>query len=365
MSGEAAGLRAAAMRLALAVAEVPYSLAARARNGMFERGLRGAARLPRPVISVGNITAGGTGKTPVVRWLAERLRDAGQAVAVLSRGYKAEPGMLGDEQRMLSDLLGAPPGKPPVLIRANPNRAGAAQALLREQPAVDVFLLDDGFQHRQLARDFDLVLVNAVEPFGYGRVLPRGLLREPLAGLRRADAFLLTRVDQSSAARLAEVRDALRRYNPAAPVYESVHAHTSFRTSAAEATTLPVEALRGRRWFLFCGIGEPASFLGQLVNVGGSNAGHRFFADHHAYTDAEVRALRAEAAAAGADVLVTTEKDWVKLAPLPAAAGDESRPPIWRVDVQIQFSGEDEAALLGDITRVLAQGPVPKNSIRL
>ena len=353
MSGEAAGPRAAVMRAGLSAAAASYALAVRARNGMFDRRLRRPARLPRPVVSIGNITAGGTGKTPVVRRLAERLRDAGRTVAILSRGYKARPGTLGDEQRMLAALLGgAPPGKPPVIIRANPNRAEAGRAVLREHAGVDVFLLDDGYQHRQLARDFDLVLVNAADPFGYGRVLPRGLLREPLGGLARADAFLLTRVDQVGDARLAEIRGVLGQHNAAAPVYESVHAHTGFRTADPEAPALPVTALRDRRWFAFCGIGEPTSFVRQLAGIGGPAAGHRFFADHHAYAEADVRALRSEAAEAGADVLVTTEKDWVKLAPLATMA--EPGLPVWRVDVEIQFSRDDhERMLLREVTSVL------------
>lgn len=355
MSGDARGAPAAALRVMMATAEIPYSLAARARNALFDRGVRSAVRLPRPVISVGNITAGGAGKTPAVRWLAERLRDARKTVAILSRGYKAgAPGELGDEQRMLASLLADEPGKPPVIVRADPSRARAGQAVLREQPAVDVFLLDDGFQHRQLARDFDLVLVNAVEPFGFGRVMPRGLLREPLAGLRRADAFLLTRVDQVTPARLREIREVLRRYRPDAPVYESVHAHTRFRPAGADRGLLPVEALRERRWFAFCGIAGPESFVKQLDQIGGTRVGQRAFADHHAYTDAELRGLRDEAAAAGADVLVTTEKDWVKLAALPGVGETGIGLPIWRVDVRIAFHGDDEAALFQRVSDVVA-----------
>jgi tetraacyldisaccharide 4'-kinase len=362
MSGEARGARAAALRTALALGELPYALVARARNAAFDVGLRGAARLPRPVISVGNITAGGTGKTPVVRWLAGQLRAGGRTVAVLSRGYKAAPGTLGDEQRMLADLLASEPGTPPVIIRAHPSRAAAGQAVLREHPGVQAFVLDDGFQHRQLARDFDLVLVNAAEPFGYGRVIPRGLLREPLAGLRRAGAFLLTRVDQAGPDRLAVIRDVLRRHNPGAPVYESVHAPTGFRApdvggvggDSAGRPVLPLDALRDRRWFAFCGIAGPGSFVRQVERIGGTNAGHRAFPDHHPYSNADLRRVRAEAAAAGADVLVTTEKDWVKLAALPAAT-DVTAPPIWRLDVQIQFNEGGEAALLSTVSAAVDQ----------
>lgn len=352
MSGEARGPRAAALRAALAVAEVPYTLAVRTRNGLFNSHLRAAARLPRPVISVGNITSGGTGKTPVVRWLAEQLREAGRSVAILSRGYKAAAGKLGDEQRMLGDMLNVP-GKQAVVIRADPSRLRAGREVLREHEGTDAFLLDDGFQHRRLARDFDLVLINAVEPFGHGHVLPRGLLREPLGGLRRASALLITRADQASDARLAEVKANLREYHPTAPIYEAVHAHTGFR-SEADAGVRPPDALRGRRWFAFCGIADPHSFIRQLAGIGGTCAGSRVFSDHHAYTNVDLRSVLTTAVEARADLVVTTEKDWVKLAVLPGAL--EGALPVWRADLHIRFRADHEERLLRDIKAAMAAG---------
>jgi tetraacyldisaccharide 4'-kinase len=329
----------------MAAAAVPYAFATGVRNRLFDAGVRRPVRLPRPVISVGNITTGGTGKTPVVRWLAERLRTAGKSVAVLSRGYKARRGELGDEQRMLVELLNRP-GEPPVIVRADPSRGRAGRDVLERHAEISAFLLDDGFQHRQLARDFDLVLVNAPEPFGFGRVLPRGMLREPLpAGLRRAGAFLITRSDRVASEDLADVRETLRRHNPDAPVFESVHALTGFRVADAESRPLKPDALRDSRWFAFCGIGDPSSFFRQLEEAGGTRVGHRAFADHHAYTHADVRALQAAAADADAEVLVTTEKDWVKLAGIPAA--HERNIPVWRADAEIAFNrAGDEAKLL-------------------
>jgi tetraacyldisaccharide 4'-kinase len=351
MSGQATGPGAALLRAALSAAAVPYSLAVSLRNRSFDAGARKPARLPRPVISIGNITTGGTGKTPVVRWLAERLRSSGRPVAVLSRGYKAAaPGELGDEQRMLVNLLNRP-GEPPVNVRADPNRFLAGEFVLREHPEVAAFVLDDGFQHRRLARDFDLVLIDATEPFGFGRVLPRGMLREPLSGLRRADAFLLTRSDLAEAAGRARIADTLTRYNPASPVYESVHAPVGFRTSDS-AELLSLDALRDRRWFAFCGIGSPETFVRQLTALGGTSAGHRAFADHHDYTAQHLADLASRAGAGGADVLVTTEKDWAKLA---ALAKPARVPPIWRLDVRIRFNGDDEAKLFGDIERAMAR----------
>jgi tetraacyldisaccharide 4'-kinase len=334
MSGRETGARAAALRAVLATAAVPYSLANTLRNRAFEVGLRKAVRLPRPVISIGNITTGGTGKTPVVRWLAERLRASGESVAVLSRGYKAAPGKHGDEQQMLSNLLNEG-AQNSVVFQSNPSRFLAGRAALQVHPEIGVFLLDDGFQHRQLARDFDLVLINAAEPFGFGRVLPRGLLRESLRGLSRASAFLLTRCDQVSSEEREEIGKVIRKYNSTAPIYESVHALTDFRN------------LNGLRAFAFCGLGDPESFIRLLSSNGCAPAGHRFFPDHHPYTDDDVRTLHADAATAGADVFVTTEKDWVKLRNL--ASVRESKLPIHRVDVTVQFQGDDETLLFAQV----------------
>src|SRR5687767_11141712 len=169
MSGEQAGLVAGVLRTGMSAAEPFYAAVAAARNRLFDAGLRKSHLLPRPVVSVGNITTGGTGKTPVVRWLAERLRDHGRRVAVLARGYGATAGEAGDEQVMLDHLLndGTTDARRVVLV-ANPDRVAAATRLLGERPETDAFVLDDGFQHRRLARDLDVVLVSATSPFGYG-----------------------------------------------------------------------------------------------------------------------------------------------------------------------------------------------------
>jgi tetraacyldisaccharide 4'-kinase len=342
MSGVERGPRASILRGALAVGQIPYWTATQLRNWTFNAGIRKPARLPRPVIGVGNITTGGTGKTPVVRWLAERLRDDGLNVAILSRGYKALRGELGDEQRMLQTLLQSPL-KLPVMIRANPSRLQAGRETLLENPNVDVFLLDDGFQHRQLARNFDLVLIDAAEPFGFGHLLPRGMLREPLSNLGRASAFLITRSNGAT----DSIRQTLARFNSSAPIYESVHAPMRFRRGTEE---IPLDAIREMKWFAFSGIGNPNAFVTQLKSLGGGSAGDRSFADHHAYTSQDLAAIQDAARQSGAEILVTTEKDWVKIAPL---AGDLAM-PIWRLDVEIRFSDPDqEQRLLADIRQAI------------
>ena len=357
MSGTDRRARAAALRLALASAEPVYAGAAALRNWLFDAGLRSRHRLPRPTISVGNITTGGTGKTPVVRWLAGRLRERGLRIAVLSRGYRAgghgggAGGALGDEQVMLDRALNAPAEQYRVVLVADPDRVRGAQEALRLRPETDVFLLDDGFQHRRVARDLDVVLVSATSPFGYGHVLPRGMLREPLRGLRRAGAFVISHADQVPPEELGAIEATLRRHNGAAPIYHAAHAHAALRTSADAVR--PLEDLRGRRYFAFCGIGDPSTFFRQLESLGGRSVGECSFVDHHAYTEHDLASLRRAASAAGADVLLTTEKDWVKLEALPSARLEA--PPVWRVDVEIQFRGDDGERLLDQVMPALGE----------
>jgi tetraacyldisaccharide 4'-kinase len=361
MSGAERGPRAASLRAALAVAEPFYAAAVSLRNRMYDRRLLTVRTLPRPVVSIGNLTAGGTGKTPVVRWLASKLCEEGRRVAILSRGYRAAggAGALGDEQLMLDRLLNGPaaaPGAPGtrstprVTIRAHPDRSAAADAALRECPDTDVFLLDDGFQHRRVARDLDVVLVNCTEPFGHGRVLPRGLLREPLSGLRRAGAVVLTHADRVNEAGRAQIESEIRRRRPDVPIFRAAHAPVAFRTSDSDAS--PLEALRARRVFAFCGLASPEAFERDVRNLSGSYAGHRWFADHHTYTPEDRAQIEASARAAGADVVVTTEKDWAKLADLSPPGREDL--PVWRLDVAIQFSGDDESRLLAQVRRAIS-----------
>lgn len=355
LAGQERGPGAVALRALTAAVSPFYATAMRLRNLKYDRGW-GVQRLPRPVISVGNLTTGGTGKTPVVRWLCERLREAGERPAVLLRGYKAARagaggdvppgGPRGDEQRMLADLL-ARPGAPEVPVQADPDRHAGGLAVLARRPDVSVFVLDDAFQHRRLARDFDLVLVDASNPFGYGRVLPRGLLREPLGGLRRADAVLITRSDQAPADALAEVERVVGKYQPSAPVYRCAHEHTGLRSADGQGHALA--ALSPRRFYAFAGIGNPEGFLAQLRRLPGALAGFRAMGDHWNYSPGDVAALAEAARTAGADLLLTTAKDWVKVAPL-LAGGAAAGVPVWRIELAVRFAGDAEARLLRQVT---------------
>jgi tetraacyldisaccharide 4'-kinase len=350
MSGEARGARASLLRAALTVAEPFYAGAAAARNWLIDSGLKRPHRLSRPVISVGNITTGGTGKTPLVRWLAGRLREEGRRAAVIARGYGAAAGTLGDEQLMLDRLLNAGRADDRVTVIANPDRVAAAERLLRERPDLDAIVLDDGFQHRRLARDLDVVLLSATSPFGYDHVLPRGMLREPLSGLRRANAVVITRTDQVSPQEVEAIERRVRSLHPDVPVYRAIHAPGALHT--ADARTLPLGELSTRAWFALCGIGDPQAFVRQLAALGGRCAGNRWFPDHHHYSERDVDDVRRAALAAGADVIVTTEKDWAKLQSLRSAR--DGHPPLWRVDVRVQFLGDGEALLWDQVKAALS-----------
>ncbi len=263
-----------------------YGLGARLRARRW-RGRR--RRLPRPVLSVGNLTFGGTGKTPFVIHVCEGLLRRGRRPVVLSRGYRATGPEGNDEAKVIRAHL------PRVPHVQSPDRHRAGMGILEH---ADVFVLDDGFQHHPLHRDADIVLIDATDPFGGGACPPGGRLREPRAALDRADLVVITRSDLVPLASLGETMREVRALT-AAPV-----ATGRFVPSCEEG-------LEGREVLVACGIGNPRAFLATVERMGASGARTRFFPDHHAYGAADV----AELSGAGLPVVVT-EKDAVKLAPL-------------------------------------------------
>ncbi|WZO97930.1 tetraacyldisaccharide 4'-kinase [Isosphaeraceae bacterium EP7] len=295
---------AGSLRLGLAAASVPYRLAIAGRNLAFDRGWKPAARADVPVISVGNLTLGGTGKTPMVEWLARHYRARGIRVAILSRGYGQDEG-LNDEGRVLEENL------PDVPHLQGPDRAALARVAVEELES-QVLILDDGFQHRKLARDLDVVLIDALDPFGGGHLFPRGLLREPVSSLRRAGIVVLSRADQVDAKTRAAIRaEAERRAGPLAWV-EVRHAPLDLIDSSGGSS--PPADLAGKRVVAFCGIGNPEAFRRTLAGLGADPVSFRAFADHYPYSAAQdVSDLSAWAAEHGAELALTTQKDLVKL----------------------------------------------------
>lgn len=349
LSGEKRGARAAAVRLAAALIEPFYATGMGLRNKFFDAGISRTHDLHRPTISVGNLTTGGTGKTPMVRWLAERLRNEGRRPAILARGYKSARGDSGDEPLMLQRTLNVP-DETPIEVLVNPNRVRAAAAALQRDPGIDVFILDDGFQHRAAGRDLNLLMISAPEPFGFGHVLPRGLLREPLGGIGRADAVVLTHSDQVSPQAIADIEQTIHFYSPGVPIYRAIHAHVGVLHGDQPPQRLPIDMLRQTPFFAFAGIGDPDRFQQQLSQWGDTCRGRRWFADHHAYHTTDLAALRRDAADAGAQVLVTTEKDWAKLASMDGVGREM---PIWRIELALRFVGDDEARVGQQIAAAL------------
>jgi tetraacyldisaccharide 4'-kinase len=304
VSGRRRGLGPALARAALAVASVPYGAAVRLRNRLFDAGWKRQHRAGVPVVSVGNLTLGGTGKTPCVEYLARFYRERGLQVAILSRGYGGAGGP-NDEALVLEENL------PDVPHLQGADRVALAGLAVEELEA-ELLILDDGFQHRRLARDLDVVLLDATDPFGHGKLFPRGLLREPSSSLRRAGAVLMTRCDQVAESTVNELTQRVRTLAPGRPVVPTAHAPVAWMQH--DKPNRPVEAMRGRPVAAFCGIGNPEAFHGTLREVGVDPVAVRTFPDHHAYTRADVDDLRNWARQQPADAaLVTTQKDLVKL----------------------------------------------------
>jgi tetraacyldisaccharide 4'-kinase len=307
ISGERRGLAAGAARAGLTLMAGLYRVGLGALNLRFSLP-GGVRRVAVPVVSIGNLTVGGTGKTPMVAHLAHLATGLGRRPVILSRGYGAQGGRPNEEALELQHLS---PGVPHV---QNSDRRQALEDWAAAN-SCNLAILDDGFQHRRLARDLDIVLIDATAPFGYGHVLPRGLLREPLSALRRADMVIITRTELVDAAALAALRQQLSAYlRPEAPVLVARSRPTGL--VAADGSTRGADWLGGREVAAACGIGNPDAFRRTLEQAGAVVRLFETFRDHHAYTAADLDRLFAAAQAAGAKALVTTGKDYVKWLPL-------------------------------------------------
>ncbi len=328
VSGRRRGLRARLSRGALRLVSLGYAPVVCARNRCYDWGISKTHRVPVPVVSVGNLTLGGTGKTPMVEWLARWFQGRGVRVAVVSRGYGAKAGSPNDEALELAQKL------PDVPHLQNPDRVAAARIAI-DQSGCRAILLDDAFQHRRIARDLDLVLLDACEPFGLGGVFPRGTLREPFGALRRADVVVLSRADMLEPARREDVWDRVRRAAPRAVCAEAAHVPVGLRS--ASGATAPLDVLPDQPSAAFCGIGNPAGFRHTLERSGVRPAGWRLFPDHHQYTRDDVQSLAAWAERLEAAAVVCTHKDLVKI-----GADRLGSLPLWAVCVEFRFlTGQD------------------------
>lgn len=264
-------------------------------------------RVERPVISVGNLSVGGTGKTPVVSWLAQHLQQAGWRPAIAMRGYKSTHGGKSDEQLEHESRLAAVP------VIAHPDRHDAIARFLNTHEDIDVILLDDGFQHRQLHRDLDIVLIDTLRPPFRDALLPRGYLREPVASLARADVIALTRADLASTDALTSLRSRVAQIVGEPPPVE-FRSIWSWLDSSDAPEPRPIDWLRGRTFVAVCGIGHPDAFLAMAGRAGAQLADTIILPDHARYTAALLTDI-ARRARDTAGVL-TTAKDWVKIKPV-------------------------------------------------
>jgi tetraacyldisaccharide 4'-kinase len=301
LSGRRRGPVASLLRGALWACSVPYGQLSAIRRKCYRAMLLPTRHAGAPVISVGNVTAGGTGKTPMVAWLARKLAAAGARPAILTRGDKSSAGV-SDEAELLASAAGCA-----VIVGAD-RIASAARAVDR---GADVLVLDDGFQHHRLARDLDIVLIDATRPFGYGFCLPRGLLREPVSALADADCIVITRSDEGGGADLDKLLSRLTGLGPHAQVYQAVHRPAALLGPRDERR--PPDSLAGAKVAAFCGIGNPGSFFATLTRLGADVVWRRALADHVAYAPAELARLSHALSSTGAEFAVTTEKDFVKL----------------------------------------------------
>lgn len=348
--GEKNGLGAFLLLGALHAMSVIYGWGVSLALWLYYIGFFKRQRLNCKVISLGNITVGGTGKTPTAQRLAAIIRDMGYRVVILNRGYRAgwrgKVGVVsdgrkiymsvseaGDEAYLLAKSL---PGVPVIIGR---DRTETGEYAV-ERFKADVIILDDAYQHWQLERDLDIVLIDALNVFGNNHILPRGTLREPLENLNRAQVFLLTKVDQSSDDARGHIRETAAQYNPNALIVESVHKPKCFVEIAdwyGDFRSNPVDlaTIDGQIVMAFSGIGNPSSFEQTIMDIGAAEVCGIRYPDHHVYTMAEMQYIMEQAVEKGAVALITTEKDAVKI---PAEFIHTQRPlPVYVLGIEVRF----------------------------
>ena len=325
-----------------------YGALTRARMALYQRGALKRHEVDATVLSIGNITTGGTGKTPMVAWLARAVAVEGRRVCILTRGYgrsdESRRVVVSDGERVLADVREG--GDEPRLLAeslcdvaavvSDADRVAAARWAINNF-RTEVFILDDGFQHLRIARDLDIVTVDATDPFGGGRLLPRGRLREPLEGLKRADLIVVTRADHASD--IGSLQTELSRLSAGRPIFLSRARTLGARplssvdgSEALSAASLPQPVAA------FCAIGNPRAFFAHIQRDGHTLVLTRAFPDHHIYTQADVESFERQARAAGARALLTTAKDGVKLGSLNFDL------PCYLIEIELEF--DDEEALL-------------------
>ncbi len=325
LSGRRGGPAASLLRGGLWLASKPYGAAMRARRWAYRRKWLPSKELCFPVVCVGNLTTGGTGKTPMVAWVVDRLLAAGASPAILTRGYRARQGR-SDEAELLRELTGAP-------VAIDPDRvAGARKAI---SGGADVLVMDDGFQHLRLRRDLDIVLLDATCPWGFDHCLPRGLLREPPAALAAAGAVVVTRADRVAASAVEEILSRAARLSPRASLHTARHAPEALIDETGASR--PVDRLSGARVGAVCGIGNPESFFAALRELGAELAWTEALDDHAPDAESHLQAVAQRARQTGVDAVVITQKDAARW------PGADLGSPTWQLAVRMRIDrGREE-----------------------
>ncbi|HEX5883074.1 MAG TPA: tetraacyldisaccharide 4'-kinase [Pyrinomonadaceae bacterium] len=329
-----------------------YGAVTRTRLSLYRRGTFHTTKLDRPVISVGNITTGGTGKTPLVEWVARTIAAQGKKVCILTRGYGrkdphlqvivsdgydvlASPNEAGDEPYLLATRL---VGLSAVISSAD--RIAAGHEAIKDF-GTDCFVLDDGFQHLRLARDLNIVTIDATNPWGGGRLLPFGRLRESPESLGRADCVVITRCDQ--AGELDDLRSEIQKLTGGRPIF-----HSKMRTARVSPLKNGSDTLSPpARVAAFCAVGNPHSFFEHVRRDGFELALQKYYPDHHVYSQDEIDSLERAAKEVGAEAMVTTAKDAVKLRTLSFSL------PCYVLEIEMEI---DKGEGLADLVRAKAQG---------
>ncbi len=353
MSGRRRDPGAVLLRGLLWAASTLYGLAIRLRNRRYDTGRTPIHRAGVPVISVGNLTTGGTGKTPLVAYLATTLRSHGYRVSLISRGYGRGEAALNDEALELEQRL------PDVPHVQDPDRVAAATVAV-EELETQLILMDDGFQHRRLHRDLDIVVIDATCPYGYGHLLPRGMLREPLSSIARADVAVLSRSNYVSPAERQAIREAYQRKckgeNPQLLWVEAEHRPA--RLIDYRDRSEPLEQLSGKRVLAFCGIGNPEAFQRTLEDCGAEVVDLHALPDHARYDADTVGQLEqwGKSQQAGCDAavdwMVCTQKDLVKI-----RAANIAGLPLRAV--QIDLHVQPHEPLVQRLLEISSMGPRP------